>query len=113
MLATNLITVLPLQMATLLTRPVFQFCMGCLIRVVLNQNNYVFKPEIKMGGRYQESPFFLWARLRDSLDNKSKDLSCRYAFKRKIDMVLLRKEFCQIEYLSILRRAIGLSKCLE
>ena len=61
-------------------------------RVVTNVNTrrqvkYVCKTETKMGRKYQHSPFFLGTQLWDSLDKETRDLPCRYAFKRKISML--------------------------
>ena len=68
-------------------------------RVVTNvntrrQTKYVFKTDVKIGKKYQRSPFYLGTILWDALDKTTQDLPCRYAFKRKIDSMY--KKYCPL-----------------
>ena len=49
-----------------------------------SQTKYVFKTEIKIGKKYEKSPFYLGTRLWNSLDKETQESDSIYSFKRKI-----------------------------
>ena len=51
------------------------------------QAKYVFKRDTKMGRKYQKSPYFLGTRLWDNIDKETQELPCKFAFKKKIDLM--------------------------
>ena len=59
-----------------------------------SQAKYVFKTDVKIGKKYEKSPFFLGTILWNALNKETQDLPCRYAFKRKIDSMY--KKYCPL-----------------
>ena len=59
-----------------------------------SQTKYVFKTDVKIGKKYEKSPFFLGTILWNALNKETQDLPCRYAFKRKIETMY--KKYCPL-----------------
>ena len=49
-----------------------------------SQTKYVFKTEIKIGKKYEKSPFYLGTRVWNLLDKETQESDSIYSFKGKI-----------------------------